>query len=127
MKLKLFEIVQAFESFTEIQQTNKIDFQLSWQIEDIKELLQKHYNRFNDEKNKIVKELGKPEKPESDTFLILPENMTVFNEKIENIGNIPIDIRNPVKLKKTALFDSDLKINGKVNLKLLKLFIDSKK
>ena len=126
MKLELYEIVKVFESFNEILKNNNVPFMLAWQIEDIQEPLRKHVKRFNDEKNKIVKEYGKPDEKNPEVFMVVPEKVAVFNEKMDLVGKIPIDIKTNGKIKKKDLFDSEIKISGKVNLKSIKIFIIEK-
>lgn len=123
MKYELFIIVNAFESFKQLQESNEIPFKTAWKIEDIQETFRKHVKRFNDEKNKLIKEFGKPDTKNPEMYMLKPENMTVFNEKIDLLGKTMIDIKKPVKIAKKELFDIDIKVNGKVQIKDLKLFI----
>jgi hypothetical protein len=123
MKVELFEIVEAFESFTNLRKSNELPFKLAWEISDLLEPLEKHYKRFQDEKNKLIKEFGEPDKDKPDMYIIKPEKARLFSEKMQEIGKTPIELKNIVKIEKNKLFVDDIKINGGVNLQALKIFI----
>ena len=123
MKLHLYQIVNAGNSFLELKKNNEMPFSLAWLIDDVLEPLDKHLQRFNEEKNKLVKELGEPDKDKPDMYAIKAENIATFNDKINEISQTIIEIKNPVKINKKELFDSDIKINGNVDLTAMKLFI----
>lgn len=122
MKIELFKIVQAYESFINLQKSNALPFKLAWDVADLLEPLEKHYKRFLDEKNKLVKEYGEPDEKNKEIYTIKPEKISLFNNKIEEIGKIQVDIK-LVKIDKKALFDSDVKINGNSDLQAMKIFI----
>lgn len=123
MKIELYKVVQAYESFTNLQKSNALPFKLAWDVADLLEPLEKHYKRFLDEKNKLIKEYGEPDEKNKEMYMIKSEKMEVFNTKFEEIGKIEIDIKAPVKIDKKALFDGDIKINGNSDLQAMKIFI----
>ena len=123
MKLELFRLVAAYESFLNIRKSNELPFKLAWEISDLLESLEKHYKRFTDEKNKLVKEFGEPDEKNSEMYMIKPEKARIFNDKIEEIGKTSIELKEVVKIEKNKLFDSNIKINGNIDFVALKLFI----
>lgn len=124
MKIQLYKIVAAVECLTEIQKNNEIPFALAWKIADVIEPLEKHFKRFQDEKDKIVKNLGSPDKKNAAVYLIKPENTEKFEKSIKELGEITIQLSAPKKLNKKELFESDIKINGRVSVASLKDFIN---
>ena len=123
MKIELFKIVQAYESFQNLRKSNELPFKLAWEISDVCEPLEKHFKRFQQEKDKLVKEYGKPDKNKPDMYFIEPDKARLFNDKIEEIGKTPIELKDVVKIEKSKLFDSEIKINGNIDFDALKLFI----
>lgn len=122
MKIELFKLVQAYESFTSLQKSNTLPFKIAWEVADILESLEKHYKRFLDEKNKLIKEYGKPDEKNKEVYMIEPDKINLFNEKFEGLGKTEIDIT-LIKIDKKALFDNDIKINGNSDLQAMKIFI----
>lgn len=122
MKIELYKVVQAYESFTNLQKSNALPFKLAWDVADLLEPLEKHYKRFLDEKNKLIKEYGEPDEKNKEMYMIEPNKVDLFNEKFGELGKTEIDVT-LVKIDKKALFDSDVKINGNSDLQAMKIFI----
>ena len=122
MKLELFQIVDIYNSFAEIKKSNEMPFALAWQISDTLEPLKKHIERFNEERNKLIKQYGKEDK-ENNQFLVEAEKITEFTEKLNQVGKTEIELKGIKKIKKDELFNSNIKINGAVNIEAIKVFI----
>ena len=122
MKLELFEIVEAYQSFDAILKNNEIKFSLAWKLADVIEPLKKHVERFNEERNKIIKEFG-TEQPDTGQFIVEKAKISAFETKLNEVGKTSVEIKNVAKIEKKELLESEIKINRAVNLKALKLFL----
>lgn len=60
IKIKLTEAADAYYALSNIVSKNDFPFEFAWEIEDISEVLEKHTKRFEEARNKLLKEFAKP-------------------------------------------------------------------
>lgn len=123
--MELSKIVNAYEALSKIQSTNNLPFLLAWQFSDVLESLDKHYKRYNEEREKIVKKYGEPNEDES--YRIKPENLTKFQSDMNKLLLTKIDLKVDDVIQLEDLIDAKLVINKDVNLSFIRPFIKNKK
>ena len=126
MKFELFRVVAAVEALNRITEDNEIPFTLAWKISDLVEVMQKHYDRFNDEKNVIVKKFGVAQEGGTEIFEIPAKRRAEFETELKKITDIEVEIGKFEKLARADIIAADLKISKGVSISALKPFITEK-
>jgi len=125
MKVEIIKVVAADVTLKELQKENAIPFTLAWEIDDMLEIFSKHVERFNKERQKLVTELGEPDKENPEMYHIKTESIKNYNEKIEEIASFEVELEGLKKLKKEDL--KSLVIPGSITIADIKEFIDESK
>lgn len=119
--MELARIIDAYEALAQIKSSNDLPFQLAWKFSDIMDNLEKHYTRYNDERKKVVIELG--ESNGDETYQIPKDKLPEFQKKMSEIllHEVEIDIDQTFEI--ADLIDAKLVISKEVNLGAIKPFI----
>lgn len=123
--MKLIEIVNAYEALVLIKSSNDLNFSLAWKIEDLIGSMEKHYNRYNEQREKLVKKFGLQN--ENGSFRIEPENRASFNKEMEELVTSNINFKAEEKISLVELIDAKIIVKKNLNLGALKPFIEQKK
>lgn len=103
LKLPMLELYGLFVALVEVEKVNTtMPFKLSWDLDDIKEEIKKPCARFEEQRLKILRELGKEK--EGGQFEILEENKDAFQKQMDEINNVEVEVDiNPIPL---SLFET---------------------
>lgn len=91
-ELTINEVKEAFSAFSSVQGNVPID--LSWAIDDIKEVLTKHAKRANDEQNKLLELYGELKSKIGDRvrYNIPIEKRAAYTEDVKALGELKVEI-----------------------------------
>lgn len=100
LSLELVEIYAVFLAVTETEKVNTrgIPFKLAWELADLKEAFKKPAQRLEEERNKILQDIGVPQgtagkfEIEAKNVEILKTRMTELNETQVDVEFTPIHI-----------------------------------
>ena len=93
MKFKLIAIVNCYVTLNIIKEHNELTFDLAWMIADISGALQLHYERFEQEKVKILHKFGSLKDEKTGLFEIAPENVEAYKKAAQELENHEITIQ----------------------------------
>lgn len=100
-KLKLIDAYGIFQAIVNSEKVNTrgIPFKLSWELSDVKEALQKHVTRYEEERNKVFKDLGKEKADQPGTYEIEQKDLNAVDERIKELNEMEVEIEiEPVPL-----------------------------
>lgn len=92
-KMTIIDAITALNAFNGIEGKASID--MSWAIDDIREILEKHNKRFNDEKQKLLDTYGRVggAAPNGGVRYVIPkENLETYNTEIKALSEIEISL-----------------------------------
>lgn len=107
--MKLKELYFSVKSINALLEEKNIPVKASFKISTILKKVNRYLETFNEQENKLVKELG--EIKEDGSMSVKPENMEEFNKKIEEL--LDVDIPDITKINISELEESDKKPNIK--------------
>jgi hypothetical protein len=88
MKLKLIEIVNGYSIFSTIDE--KLPIKLSWEVDDLLEILKKYVQRFDKERVELLKKFGEEIEDKPGTFKITDE--TNYLSEINKLAETEVEL-----------------------------------
>lgn len=126
VKMTLVEAVSAHGALNSFSNSARLGWDLSWEIDDLIESLEKHQKRFQDEGEKIMAAYGEPVEGQPGRFNINPDQHDEYKEATEKLGDTEITVTfEPLDFQK--LEKSGVKVQGREMRALRKHFIKRNK
>lgn len=122
--MELAQIVNAYEALSKIKSSNELPFSLAWKFSDITDILEKHYQRYEKERSKIVMEFG--EANGDGSYRVSPDNLEPFQKSMEKLLLHKVELEITKQIELIDLLDSKIVIDKEVNISALKPFISNK-
>ena len=94
MKVKLDQMLNSVEALAELTST-KLPSKPAYRVARITNKIEAELKLFNEQRSKIVLELGTPSEENEDQFTFTPENSIKFNEQISDLLNEEVEIDVP--------------------------------
>lgn len=123
MKITLLEVAEAFTAMNAIKEGNELPILIAWAMGDWVTELAPINERYNEQRNDLLKKYGKPSPENTNEFMIQPENVRKFTPELEKLNAIEVNLNGPKKLNLDELQTAGVKIPPGVSLTALRLFI----
>jgi hypothetical protein len=105
LKLPIIDLYSIYVAILEVEKVNTaMPFKLSWDLDDIKEIMKKPCTRFEEQRLKVLREVGKERDGFPGQFEIEPDKKEEFTKQLEEINNVEVELEiNTIPL---ALFET---------------------
>lgn len=88
LKLPVSEAVDAFRALGGIGGNASVD--MAWAIDDIKDSLEKHNKRFDEERLKLLEKYG--EKNSLQSYTVKKDKVEAFTEEFKTLGEVEVEV-----------------------------------
>lgn len=122
MKLTIEQALSIYNSLSTIKNDNSISIKIVWAIDDILELLKKHVERGEKERQNLLKKYGDEVKDKEGVFEIKDDKKEIFFNELKEIFDYEIeeDIK---QISFDDLQKEEIKISKNVDTAILRLII----
>lgn len=129
-KIKLDDVVTGYAALQNFSNAGRLGWDLTWEIDDLTEALEKHFKRYNDEKMEFLKAWGDPSEDArgnpTGRYNIRKEHKEEYDDAMEKLGNTEVTVEfEPLDFDK--LDKSGVGVFGAEMRGLKKHFISRKK
>ena len=122
VKMELKDAVNAYAALQSFSNSSRLGWELSWEIDDIVEALEKHQKRLQEEGDKILKAFGEPIDGQPGRYNVLPEKNEEYQKAMDKLQEIEVTVEfEPLTFDK--LDKSGVKVQGREMRALRKHFI----
>ena len=124
MKITLLEVAEAYGAMVAIKDGNDMPILIAWAMGEWLAELAPVHERFNEQRNDLLKKYGKatPDKPNE--FLIAPAQLGKFTPELDKLNAVEVEVAGQPKLKIAELHECGVKVPPGVSLKAMQLFIE---
>ncbi len=119
--MELSKIVNAYEALNSLRATNTLPFTLAWKVSDLMDLLEKHYKRFQDERQKIIMQYGNVNG--DDSYSVPQNKVKDFRDAIEKILVHNVKLEFEPELEYKDFVDAKIVITKETDFTAIRPFV----